>query len=288
MCSSDLEKGGGGLSAKIEIPVNIRYEQKFINGVDPTLVFLDIIANVLRFGTSNSDFILTGGAGERLGEYFTKIKNGEWGGAIAVIIKAIAKAMENVTTELYNGLKDILGNAASAAISAVTGGDGSGDAKKANDKILKAASTISSTIISKYRVQIDAAINSLTGQHSTPWHVTIGNPKKPFFSSGDMVTTNVSVKFGNVLAFNDLPSTIDVSFQLTNARELGAQEIFERFNVGGGRSYESLIDVYESKIDLSAAKDALIDSNQSSDDAKTEDKSISSGSTKEDNKNKDS
>jgi hypothetical protein len=67
--------------------------------------------------------------------------------------------------------------------------------------------------------------------------VTIGNPKKPIFSSGDMLCKEVSLTVGKNLAFNDLPSYIKIEFTLENARSLGAQEIFNRFNTGRGRSY---------------------------------------------------
>jgi hypothetical protein len=37
------------------------YEQKFISGVDPTITYMDILSNALRFGTSNSyDYGLSG------------------------------------------------------------------------------------------------------------------------------------------------------------------------------------------------------------------------------------
>jgi hypothetical protein len=92
--------------------------------------------------------------------------------------------------------------------------------------------------VSKYKVQLLGVVNSLTGSPSAPWHVTVGNPKKPIFSSGDMVCTSVVVTMGRILAFNDLPSSIKIEFTLSNARSLGAQEIFNRFNTGKARTYQ--------------------------------------------------
>jgi hypothetical protein len=45
---------GSGLKASFTVKMEIEYEQKFINGVDPTLVYLDIIQNALTFGTSDA------------------------------------------------------------------------------------------------------------------------------------------------------------------------------------------------------------------------------------------
>ena len=42
---------------------------------------------------------------------------------------------------------------------------------------------------------------------------------------------------GPVLGFNDLPTSIKAEFTLKPARNLGADEIFTRFNTGKGRSY---------------------------------------------------
>jgi hypothetical protein len=52
-----------------------------------------------------------------------------------------------------------------------------------------------------------------------------------------MLCTDVTLTLGKVLAFNDLPSSIKLDLNFTSARDLGAQEIFNRLNTGRGRSY---------------------------------------------------
>jgi hypothetical protein len=55
----------------------------------------------------------------------------------------------------------------------------------------------------------------MTGTPSTPWHITIGNPKRPIFSSGDMyIQDDVKVDLGPILQFNDLPSSIKCELHL--------------------------------------------------------------------------
>jgi hypothetical protein len=55
---------GSGLDCKVSIKVTVEYEQKFISGIDPTIVYMDILQNALRFGTSPSDnYGLSGGFG---------------------------------------------------------------------------------------------------------------------------------------------------------------------------------------------------------------------------------
>ena len=47
-------QAGSGLKAKVSIKMICEYELKFISGIDPTIVWMDIIGTAVRFGTSNS------------------------------------------------------------------------------------------------------------------------------------------------------------------------------------------------------------------------------------------
>jgi hypothetical protein len=90
-------------------------------------------------------------------------------------------------------------------------------------------------IKAKYKIRFYAIINALAGGPSTPWHVTIGNPLRPIFCSGDMECTGVDIKLGTQLSFNDLPTYIEATISLASARNLGLQEIFAKLNTGGIR-----------------------------------------------------
>jgi len=68
---------------------------------------------------------------------------------------------------------------------------------------------------------------------------------RPTFCSGDMLVENVSLSLGPNLAFNDLPSSIKVEFNLTNARPLGLQEIMSKFNSGYLRTVDVQKTFYE-------------------------------------------
>ena len=107
--------------------------------------------------------------------------------------------------------------------------------KDAQDKASKILGTFVNTIVKKYRISALGIVTSLTGLPSTPWHVTLGNPLRPIFSSGDMLCDSVSVNLGPQLSFNDLPSYIECEFKLISARNLGIDEIMEKLNCGGIR-----------------------------------------------------
>lgn len=221
-------KGGTGLKTEISIDFETTYEQKFIGGNDPTLVYMDILNNILRFGSSESSFYINGDGGDTIKDFLNKYKNGQWLQAISIIVNGVVKVLTKIVGKIFDVVKEV----GEAIGEAVTGG---GDAL--GSLIGDAMVSIGAASISKFRVQLGGIISALTGEASTPWHVTIGNPKAPIFSSGDMYTEDVTIELGEVLAFNDLPSTIKVTCKLKNARSLGIQEIFEKFNSGKGRSY---------------------------------------------------
>ena len=224
------EETGSGLSAKISVKMEVEYEQKFINGVDPTLVYLDIIQNALTFGTSDAAFQFSAAFATGTSNIIGKLISGD--------LTAIAQALTEFVSKLLNAVRKI----GEDIINALVDPKDEGEVKAATifDAVKKAFSSTIGHVVSKYKLRLIGIANALTGSPSTPWHVTIGNPKKPIFSSGDMLCTEVTLTLGKTLAFNDLPSSIKIEFSLTNARALGAGEIFNRLNTGRGRSYKRL------------------------------------------------
>lgn len=228
--TQDFVNGGSGLTAKFSVKMVVEYEQKFINGVDPTLAYFDIIQNALSFGTSDANF--------RFNQAFADGATGILKDLISGDVAAVFSAVIKFVTSITNAILKIAGDLADKFLNP---GKDEEENKLDQGIILNALSeAIKVTfghVISKYKLRIIAIASALTGAPSTPWHITIGNPKKPIFSSGDMEVTDCTLSLGKILAFNDLPSSIKLEITFTSARNLGAQEIFNRFNTGKGRSY---------------------------------------------------
>jgi hypothetical protein len=236
---------GSGLKGTFTIAMSCEWEQKFISGLDPTLVWMDIISMVLRFGTSNSKtYGLSAGFGSKMIKYANNP---------SLLIDATIAAVTSAINEAKETIKKLLSQAADALspkgkeeektktpdeikkekdAADKANADGQSLAASAGDKLITLAKKILSGAIGKYRERIVGIINSLSGMPSTPWHITIGNPMRPVFVSGDMLTTDVKLTLGSTLAFNDLPSSIKVEFSLVPARNLGLQELFAKFNAG--------------------------------------------------------
>jgi len=216
-------QAGSGLMCKVSIKMVVEYEQKFISGIDPTVVFMDILANAVRFGTtdkvkfglSNDAAKLITGAVDDPGKFITEM--------VDAISGAIDDAVEGIKTFLEG------------IINPPTATDPADVAGIIKDKLGDILTEIKSALtltVQKYRIEIEGIVRALALLPSTPWHVTIGNPLRPIFCSGDMYTDSVNLKLGPTLAFNDLPSYITLEFTLTNARNWGADDIMSKFNTG--------------------------------------------------------
>jgi hypothetical protein len=217
-------ENGSGLSCTVSIKMVVKYEQKFISGIDPTIAWMDIVSNATSFGTSNStNYGLSSNFANNINRWTGK--NGI-SSLIDEIIGAITESFEGIKSKVVNLVNNIIEGNAEAGLDAIT--DAAGNAGGLFDAI---SDSISKTI-QKYRVQLLGITHALSGLPSTPWHITVGNPLRPIFCSGDMYTDRVNLKLGPTLSFNDLPSDITVEFTLRNARPLGLQEILAKFNTG--------------------------------------------------------
>ena len=252
------DEPGSGLMGKLSFKFTAEYELKFISGIDPTIVWMDLIANFLRFGTSESiKWGLSGSFAAKMKKWLNNPN-----ALVVELGKQISKAVQSAIDAISTAAEQAMGAFESEQLSskelAGDGSDGEDDetkeafirsAKNAYRKIvntvIRGLKSVLSGVVQKYKVKAIGVFNALTGAPSTPWHVTIGNPLRPIFCSGDMYTQDVQVTFGPQLAFNDLPSSIKVEFTLTNARNLGLQEIMGKFNSGYLRTVDIQKSFYE-------------------------------------------
>ena len=237
------------IRSSISIPVKVVYEMKFINGINPTIAYMDILQNLLRFSSSQSVFYISQAGGEKINEFFNHYKKGEWLKAISIIVDSIIHAVGktiNKFGDVILALKDTLTDAVTGGNS-TDGSDADSDADSEGgdgtdtsflDSLKELTGFIGSSSLARYRIKFAKIIPASTGASSGPWHVTIGNPKNPFFSSGDMIVDGGKITMGNTLGFNDIPTRIEFDYTIKSARNLGIQEIFDKFNVGAGRQYE--------------------------------------------------
>ena len=226
----DKNTAGSGLMCKFDIKMRVEYEQKYINGIDSTLAYFDLLANILSFATSDAQFMYNNAFAQGSTGVLANLISGDVNAVSAALVDFVKK-FTSVLVAKATEISDAIFNPKNTTKASTS------SIKPTNAVIQTLVADTLGAVIGKYKIAILGVISALTGAASTPWHITIGNPKRPYFSSGDMLMENVHMTMGPVLAFNDLPSSIVIDFTLTNARPIGAQEIFNRFNTGKGRSY---------------------------------------------------
>jgi hypothetical protein len=240
-----FSEAGSGLKCSVTVKMTCEWEQKFISGIDPTIVWQDIIATILRFGTSHSDSY-------GLSKQFEKTI-GKWIANPGLMMENLMTWISAALSQAKDAVVATLKSAAVTAYAATTGttpktagevSQANADTYKTNrdaatalgEKIMEVSMSVLKTQIQKYKIEIEGIGRALSGAPSTPWHITLGNPLRPIFCAGDMyMESDVKLTFGPTLAFNDLPSNIIAEFTLTNARPWGLQEIMAKFNAGSIR-----------------------------------------------------
>lgn len=239
--AKDANPGYGNVS-EMSLTLKTSYEQKYIGDVDPGNAMLDLIHNCIYMGTRNTEFVLNGPAS---GGILNKLRAANAAGtnlsAWWEFINAVVSAFVNAIKELFT---DIGGNKEQTPDK-----DEKIPAAAAKNKLLSSADsllggwtdglvqTILASTVMKWRYAMMGSIALMTGENSTPWHLTLGNPYSPFLSVGNIVVKSITMNFNNEFGYNDIPTRLDVEIQVALGRNLGAQEIFGMFNNGYQRAY---------------------------------------------------
>jgi hypothetical protein len=202
-----------GLKYTFTIEITTEYEIKYIDGIDPTLVYFDIISNLLRFGTSESQFQFDSRFSQKAKNMLKKFSSGDF------------KTTMEALGEVFGGLLSAADKLGKTVKDFVLGTLNVGGNDVTRTEFLIGAQ------IKKYRIKFLGIINALTGSPSGIYHITVGNPLRPIFSSGDLIPDQeMKITLGPELGYNNLPTTIKFYCKLKNARSCGLQEIYKKFS----------------------------------------------------------
>jgi hypothetical protein len=243
-------EAASGLKCTCSVKMTVEWEQKFISGIDPTIVFMDILSTCLRFSTSpGADYGLSKSFGKKLINWVRNPKQmvKDFAASLSASIKkAKDEVLKLITEDFDKQISETPEEDPDADPEDTEEDDEPTEKQKLTeekdklsklvttqlDKLIGALANGLEKTVQKYEHEVRGIVAALSGAPSTPWHVTIGNPLRPVFCSGDMYTDTATLKLGSTLAFNDLPSNITLDFTLQNARPWGLQEIIAKFNTG--------------------------------------------------------
>lgn len=217
--------GDNSLNSDIRFDIEFEFEMRYMQGVDPGVLMLDLISNCARMGTSVAQFRFD--IEYLQSETIQRIINGDFEIEIQGLFSKMTDTVGSLTKDFVNMLGGIYDTVSKGVVEVFQNGD------KAGEVLTQA----SQHIFSRYRENIKNALAAETGIASASWHITIGNPKNPIVSCGDLMMDGSVLTLGKELGYNDFPNTFTYAVTLKSARERGRNEIERIFNAGRGRFY---------------------------------------------------
>ena len=244
----------GTLKFQHEFTLTFSYKLRAYENINPKTAFLDLIGNILDVTYFHGKF--WGGAQRIIGP---SPNNSSYRKANAFIDNAFSKmggaleafASGNFDTQQILGMLSSMAadgvqfikDAAQEAASTITGQGVGGAAKAAAQGIVKKLQELDgkvnfSTAMKGQlknmlgRPAFYAFDSLLKGDDTGLWHVTIGNPRNPIATFGNLILTNSSIQHSGPLGIDDFPTEIKVTCQLRHARSRDMTDIGRMYTQG--------------------------------------------------------
>lgn len=224
---------GKGLNSGLQSTVTVDFETTYlfqeINGVDAKAAMLDIIGNILVMGTSPERFYISGKGSSQLQKLIKEFRDGNVNGMFQQIKNGISEVIDEAIQNITQLAND--------AITAAEDGGTDGALTFITDKFSEIGGSILKNKYSRYEWQLKGLLGTMAGFNTAPWHITIGNPKAPWFTCGNLVVENVELIPNDVLGYNDYFTELTVKIKLKQGRSMGLTGLSNLFNNGRGRIY---------------------------------------------------
>jgi len=246
------EHEGVGLQSNFTFNLETVYEQKYIGGIDAGAAMNDLLSNALTMGTSDIRFL--GKAGNKLVRQLREANNNPSNpdGWKTLIITAVTTVVDALTGTLSNKLNNDKSGLLDQDTPAKNPDNETEEKKTSKESetiegninkvgiVRKLISSVLASTIARYQWPIRGALNQLTGEAATPWHLTIGNPHAPLLSMNNIKVSSLDVTMGNELSYNDMSRYMTLKINLEQGRNLGKQEIESMFGVVYKRTYKKI------------------------------------------------
>lgn len=211
-----------GLTFEQKLTLVFEYELRSYNGINPKQAMLDLISNILNVTYTTGSFWGGGfkGHAAHQSNVFANLNIMKAKGGFTDFIDAFAQDLTNG----FNGLKNISFNSIKETLNALGGMFIAGKLNKLG------------------RPQ-KAMYNSLLSPAPIGfWHVTIGNPKRPIMSIGNMIVTGVNIEHSGPLGLDDFPTGLKVTVELDRGKPRDLRDIEKLYMQGTDRIYSSMSD----------------------------------------------
>lgn len=217
-----------GLTFDHKITLTFEYELRSYNGVNPRQAMLDLISNILNVTYTTGSFWGGGykGFAAHQSNIFANLNIFKARGGFTNFIDKFAEDIHNLSGGIRNAL-----------------GDGKGGINFKN--ILQYANSLGGMIMSGILNKLGRPQKVMYNTLLSPapigfWHVTIGNPRHPIMSIGNMIITDVSIEHQGPLGLDDFPTGLKVTVQLDRGKPRDLRDIEKLYMQGNNRIYSSM------------------------------------------------
>jgi hypothetical protein len=215
-----------GLQFDQKISLVFEYELRSYNGINGKQAMLDLISNILNVTYTTGGFWGGGvrGFGAHQSNIFANLNIFKARGGFTNFVDAFALDLQNLSSKIGTAL----GNDPAAAL---------------GNLLNQVGGMLMSGILNKLGRPHKAMYNSLLSPAPVGlWHVTIGNPKRPILSLGNMIITNVTLEHNGPLGIDDFPTGLKVTVELDRGKPRDIRDIEKMYMQGNDRIYSSMGD----------------------------------------------
>jgi hypothetical protein len=208
-----------GLTFDQKLSLVFEYELRSYNGINPKQAMLDLISNILNVTYTTGTF---------------------WGGGF----KGFAAHQSNIFANLEVFKKH---NSFTGFMDAFFTDVGKGLGNLSFNNIGSALNKIGGMLLAGKLNLLGRPQKAMYNSLLSPapigfWHVTIGNPKRPIMTIGNMVITNVTVEHNGPLGLDDFPTGLKVTVELDRGKPRDLRDIEKLYMQGTDRIYSSMGD----------------------------------------------
>jgi hypothetical protein len=242
-----------GLTFDHKISLVFEYELRSYNGINGRQAMLDLISNILNVTYTTGTF--WGGGYKATGAHQSNIF------ANLEIFK-----QKGGFTDFMDAFASDLVNIGKSAGNSITGGAaiGEGGLKNAWKNFLSGMNSIGGMLIGGMLNKLGRPQKQMFHSLLSPapigfWHVTIGNPKHPIMSIGNMIITNVTIEHNGPLGLDDFPTGLKVTVELDRGKPRDLRDIEKLYMQGNDRIYHSMgpkvFDMYANSVKYKGGPD---------------------------------
>jgi len=221
--SSKRTRGMQNQNWNTTFTINFRYSFRSFNGMSPKIVALDLISNFINLTYNDAQFL------GQLARYFPKTglkMSPTTTEAFGKILTSWGSSYTGNNADEFSKILTNMNSALEAAGSAIqnnlmeTIGKGLQTALMSPDKLGKAIPEL---------ISVKAA---LSDRPVGEWHIVVGNPLNPIFVMGDLLCTNVEMKWDEELGPDDFPTGVSFGVTLKQGKPRDKTSIERMLNHG--------------------------------------------------------